>query len=126
MPSSRNATATLIVRPNAASAAIHPNRVPTTGPSTTGAGQTGNSAMVSANASTIRLAAGPAETPGIGTNAIAPAMRARTSRNPYNSEKFRRSSTCIAAKIAEQNGGERNQLGCHPGQQQQQAEQECG
>src|ERR1700692_1144781 len=113
-----------MVKPNATSDAIHPNTVPTIGPSTAGAGQTGNNAMVRANASRMRLRLEPAETPGIGTMTITPETRASTRRNPYNLEKFRARSTCIAAEITEHKNGERNQLGRHPGQQQQ-PEQEC-
>src|SRR5579871_1264870 len=126
IPSSRNAMATPMASPKRASAPIQPAHRPTDSPATTGAGQAGNKVTVTASANTMRLASGPAENPGIGTNATAPATRANASRNPYTVERSICSSPRILAEVAEHAGGKRDQLRRHPGQQQQQPEQERG
>ena len=69
---------------------------------TFGAGHTGSSEMVNASDRTTRLTSGPAESPGIGTNAITPDTLASTSRKPYRVERLKVSSVCIPAKVTEQ------------------------
>ena len=102
MPSSKNATATPMVKPKAASAAIHPSIRPIRRPWTAGAGQTGNKPTVSASDSAMRLTLGPAARPGIGTIAIRPDTRASTSRKPHSIERSSVRLACIPAEIAEQ------------------------
>src|SRR6266849_8446675 len=124
-PSSRNETDNPIVRPKAASAPIQPSSLPSIAPVRFGAGHTGSSEIVNANARTTRLTSGPAESPGIGTKAITPDTRASTSRNPYRVERLKISSVCIPSKITEPQRCVGNQFRGHPRQQQQQTEQEC-
>src|SRR5579872_7466298 len=113
------------VRPNPASAIIHPSILPISRPSAGGWGQSGKSVTVRANARTARLESGPAARPGIGTNANKPDTRASTSRKPHSVARLSVRLACIAAEIAEQCCCESYQFGGHPGQQQQQAEQKC-
>src|SRR5216684_184376 len=123
-PSSRNETDNPIVRPKAASVPIQPSSLPSKAPVRFGAGHTGRSEMVNASARTMRLTSGPAESPGIGTNAITPDTRASTSRKPYRVERLKVISVCIPAKITEQQRCVGNQIRCHPRQQEHQTEQE--
>src|SRR5258706_9950487 len=113
-----------MVRPNAASAPIQPSSPPSSAPVRFGDGQTGSSEIVNARGRTRRLTSGPADSPGIGTNAITPDTRASTSRKPYRVARLKVSSVCIPGKIAEQQRCVGNQFRRHPRQQQQQAEQE--
>src|SRR5271165_1602937 len=124
-PSSRNATATPTVTPNEASAARAPSMRPLSRSMLFGRGQTGRSPAVMARARAMRPESGAAARPGIGTSAIRPETRARTSRKPHSVARFNVRSVCIASQIAEERGRVGYQAPGNPGKEQQESEQKC-
>src|ERR1700733_3329398 len=95
--SMRNATASPVANPMAASASIQPdtcNMLPGMESST---GQREYIPNVRIIASVILAALGPACRPGSGRNTKTPEIRASTSRNPYNTDVGMAGLACITA-----------------------------